>query len=194
MKSANRLVQDGTISQAYADAEGITLIPEFKAELYCRPYVRKHWDPLFPDKGVTISSDLGLRDEKLSLKEWFPIAEEAAVLDYIHCRVYTADEEFCDREEKLFMGVLHMDPAHVAKAFKRLNGESAPGELYSRQSLLMIGACMWSTHFVPRRFDRDREAYGWRNFVAQKNTAAKCRRDYESRRQANVAEFLGAEG
>jgi len=193
MRSTNRLLQDGTVSQAYADAEGITLIPEFKPELYCPPYVRKHWNPLFPDKGVTISNDLGLNDPQLSLESWFRIIEEKAYLDYTYVRVETEDEEFCDRELKLLMGVLHMDPGHVAMAFKRLNGKAASDNKYSRQSLLLVGAAMWNPLWCPLPYKRNQECYSWRTYVNQQNKYAQIRRKNESLRQAAVADFLGDE-
>lgn len=192
MHYTKRLVQDGTVSQSYADAEGITLIPEFNSELYRLPYKRERWNPLFPEKGVTITRHLGLNNEKKSLQDWFSVVHERATIDYYDVRIFREDQDFCDRDLKLLMGVLHSNAAHIAMAFKRLNGEAAPGQLYSEQSLLLIGAALWNTWWVPN-IKTHQTDYCWRDFVDQENRVARLHRDRESRRQAAVADFLGDE-
>jgi hypothetical protein len=191
MRYTEWAVQDGSINEDYAKAEGIKLIAEYSNALYCRPYTFEKLNPKFPEKGVTIRAHMGLKDEKQALDYWSSVAQSEGQEDYYQCRAKTAGQLFTDCTTKLLVGVLQLESKYIELAYRRLAGEQPADGLYSRRSLLVVGGALWNPWFVPGSRDFDES---WLGFISRLERAARVKQNEEARRQAAIADFLGELG
>ena len=184
MNTSKRVIR-GSIPEEYAQMEGIELVPAYYRDLYKLPFVVEKRHPTFFEDGCHIPHLMMLDSRPVDLKYWFALSDEWAQTDYCTKRLHhTGDYEPLDIEHQLLVATVDLDPRAIEAAFRKLAGKPSGGE-YSHLSLLLIGASIWNTRFVPIRHCR----HTWESFVTHQNEMFRRNRKATDKRQAAIDAF-----
>ena len=181
-------VDDGSVTATYAEMEGIRLLPQFDRERYKAPFLESRLHPTFFEKGCIIPEQMWLDYRPETLEHWKLLSEDWGASDYYSVLIHQQlDPYYLDKDLKLLCAVVDLSPKVIEAAFVKLAGK-ASGGVYSKHSLLLIGAALWRTDWCPVIG----RGYSWAEYVESRNASFNRNRKREEERQAAVFAFMGA--